>query len=497
MPFVSVQFFVFLLLAFVLYWHLFSKKLFSQNIFLLLAGFIFYAAWNPVFLLLLVFLSTSDYSIGLYIEKTNKQRHKFLLFLISIFINIGVLIIFKYLNFFADSLVKLGSILGFTLNIRYLNIILPLGLSFYVLKSLGYVIDVYKSRVHAEKNYLNHLLFVSFFPQLLAGPIDRAKNLLPQLNKLRVFDYSLIVRGFQLILVGLFKKIVIADNLVPLVSALFDTPEQAGSGQLILGTIAFAIQLYCDFSGYSDMAIGTGRLFGLESVKNFNRPYFSTSISGFWSRWHISLSFWFRDYVFLPIAWFLSDKMKKNKYFGVKTEFILYAIAVTITFLLTGLWHGANYTFIVWGLIFALFLIIVRAWQNKVRKLRKRLKIRKNNIVLTAISVLITFSAVSFNWIFFRSEHLASAFERINVIFTKTSRIGLPDWDASISKPWLFLSCLMMFILMEIFSAGGNLDEKLYKSKTSIRWIFYFALACGILFAGAFNLNQGFYYSKF
>ncbi len=397
MLFNSIGFVIFLPIVFLLYWFVFGKNLKLQNILLLVASFYFYACWDWRFLFLLLFSIGLDYVSGIKIENSpTKNRATFWLTL-SIVINLGFLGFFKYYNFFADSFKILLEKLGFHADIWVLKVILPVGISFYTFHGLSYVIDIYKKKIKAERNWVDYSLFVSYFPLLVAGPIERATHLLPQVKKTRIFSYEQATDGMRQILWGFFKKMVIADNCSPIVNEIFANYHTQSASNLVLGTVLFAFQIYGDFSGYSDIALGTSRLFGIELLKNFNFPYFSRDIAEFWRRWHISLSSWFRDYLYIPLGGSKGGlKMK------IRNTFII--------FLVSGFWHGANWTFIIWGGLNALFFMPLLIFEKN-----------RNNMEVVAmgklvpnfkeiLQILLTFSLTCFAWIFFRSASVTDAF---------------------------------------------------------------------------------------
>jgi len=343
MLFNSLNFAIFLPIVFALYWCA-GKSLKIQNYLLLTSSYFFYACWDFRFLFLLIFSTLLDYYSGLKISGSqNPQTKKFWLWA-SIGINLGFLGVFKYYNFFAGSFATAAASLGFTVNPHILNIILPVGISFYTFHGLSYIIDIYKERIKPEINFVDYSLFVSFFPLLVAGPIERATHLLPQIKRSRKFNYLKTVDGLRQILWGLFKKVVIADQCAGYANTIFDNPDHYHGSTLILGALFFTFQIYGDFSGYSDIALGTARLFGFELLKNFSFPYFSRDIAEFWRRWHISLSTWFRDYLYIPLG-----GSKGGIWMKVRNTFII--------FLVSGFWHGANWTFIAWGFLNALYIM--------------------------------------------------------------------------------------------------------------------------------------------
>jgi alginate O-acetyltransferase complex protein AlgI len=344
MLFNSISFAIFLPVVFLLYWFFTKGNLKLQNILLLVASYFFYACWDYRFLFLLIFSTLLDYFTGLKIyEAKGKHKKKFWLWL-SICINLGFLGVFKYYNFFVSSFAEALSSFGLHINYSTLNVILPVGISFYTFHGLSYVLDIYNNKIKPNRNFINYSVFVSFFPLLVAGPIERATHLLPQIERKREFDYSKAIDGLRQILWGLFKKIVIADNCAEYANLIFNNSDQYGGSTLLLGAIFFTFQIYCDFSGYSDIALGTARLFGIDLLRNFAFPYFSRDIAEFWRRWHISLSSWFRDYLYIPLGGSKGGTLKK-----VRNTFII--------FLVSGFWHGANWTFIVWGLLNAIYIM--------------------------------------------------------------------------------------------------------------------------------------------
>ena len=333
MFFNSLSFAIFLPIVFLLYWFVFNKNKSWQNSLLIVASYYFYACWDWRFLFLLVFSTLLDYYTGLMIEKNQSPSKRKFWFWLSIIINLGFLGVFKYYNFFATSFTELINGFGFQVNPLLIQVILPVGISFYTFHGLSYVIDIYKKRITAERNFIDYSLFVSYFPLLVAGPIERATHLLPQVKVKREFNFQKAKEGVHQIIWGLVKKVVIADSCAMYANEIFNNHEQMNSLSLILGAIYFAFQIYGDFSGYSDIALGTSKLFGIDLLKNFNFPYFSRDIAEFWRRWHISLSSWFRDYLYIPLG-----GSKGGKWMQVRNTFII--------FLVSGFWHGANWTFI-------------------------------------------------------------------------------------------------------------------------------------------------------
>ncbi|MBN1987260.1 MAG: MBOAT family protein, partial [Prolixibacteraceae bacterium] len=344
MLFNSIDFAIFLPVVFFLYWFVTSKNLPVQNAFLILVSYVFYGWWDWRFLSLIVFSSGVDYLVGIYLAKSKIQRNRKILLLISIVVNLGFLGFFKYFNFFTESFARAFTLFGKTIEPTTLNIILPVGISFYTFQTLSYSIDIYKRKIEPTNDVVSFFAFVSFFPQLVAGPIERAAHLLPQFYTKRTFEYTKAFDGVKQIFWGLFKKMVIADNCALIVNQIFDNYTNYSGSTLLLGTFFFAFQIYGDFSGYTDIAIGTARLFGFELKQNFAYPYFSRDIAEFWRRWHISLTSWFRDYLYIPLG-----GSRGGTWMKIRNTFIV--------FLVSGLWHGANWTFIVWGIFNAVLFL--------------------------------------------------------------------------------------------------------------------------------------------
>ena len=437
MLFNSLEFLLFLPIVFSLYWFVFNKNLKIQNTLILVSSYMFYGWWDSRFLTL-IFLSTIvDFSIGLNIAKTSPRKKQKALLWCSILFNLSVLGFFKYYNFFVDSWLELLRSVGYEIkSVWTLNIILPVGISFYTFQTMSYTIDIYRKKLKPTKDFIAFASFVSFFPQLVAGPIERATNLLPQILRKRVFKYEQGVQGLRLILWGMFKKVVIADSLAPMVDDIFNNYQDFGGGTLWLGAIYFAFQIYCDFSGYSDIAIGTAKLFGIELMSNFKFPYFSRNVGEFWRRWHISLSSWFRDYLYIPIG-----GSKKGKWKSVRNIFII--------FLVSGFWHGANWTFIIWGLFHALLFLPSFIFKTN-RKYTSSI-IGENYLLPTPKELLqvgTTFILVTIGWVFFRSESLNHAWNYLSGMF-------LGDNFSVFS--FLFLKYLLLLSLF------GALDFIFYK----------------------------------
>ena len=405
MFFNSFSFAIFLPIVFLLYWFVFNKTKSSQNAILILASYYFYSCWDWRFLFLLVFSTFLDYFTGIQIEKSSKESSRKFWFWLSISINLGFLGIFKYYNFFAASFSEALNGIGLQTSPLLLNMILPVGISFYTFHGLSYVIDIYLKRIKAEYNFIDYSLFVSFFPLLVAGPIERATHLLPQIKVRRSFDFQKAREGSYQFLWGLFKKVVIADSCATYANAIFDHSESMNSLSLVLGAVYFAFQIYGDFSGYSDMALGMSKMLGIDLLRNFNYPYFSRDIAEFWRRWHISLSSWFRDYVYIPLGGSKGSKAKQ-----VRNVFII--------FIISGFWHGANWTYLAWGFLNALYflpLLLLNSNRNNIEAIRLSWNW---NSAGTFLSILSTFALTCFAWIFFRAKSISAAFDYIGRLFS-------------------------------------------------------------------------------
>lgn len=407
MLFNSISFAIFLPIVFAAYWFLLKKNYRWQNALLLVASFYFYASWDYRFLFLLMFSIALDFFSAIQIENSkSKSTAKFWLIL-SIGINLGFLGFFKYYNFFAQNFADLLMNFGFKANIWTLKVILPVGISFYTFHGLSYIIDVYKKCIPAERNPVEYALFVSYFPLLVAGPIERATHLLPQVKKPRSFSYEKAADGMRQILWGLFKKMVIADNCAPIVNDIFSHYQHESGSNLALGAVLFAFQIYGDFSGYSDIALGVSRLFGIELLRNFAFPYFSRDIAEFWRRWHISLSSWFRDYLYIPLG-----GSKGGLWMKIRNTFII--------FLVSGFWHGANWTFIIWGGLNALFFLPLLVAQKNRHNLEVVAMGRLLPSFRDVFNIIFTFSLVTFAWIFFRAASFSEAVHYISGLFSRS-----------------------------------------------------------------------------
>jgi alginate O-acetyltransferase complex protein AlgI len=479
MLFNTLDFAIFFPIIFIFYWFFCNKNLKVQNILLLVSSYYFYACWDYRFLFLLFFSTFLDYFTAIKICDSENKKVKTFWFWLSIGVNLGFLGFFKYYNFFVSSFQDLFENFGVHFNPWTLKIILPVGISFYTFHGLSYVIDIYKGRIKAEKNFVDYSVFVSFFPLLVAGPIERATHLLPQIKKQRIFSYSKSVDGLRQILWGLFKKIVIADQCAEHANAIFNNYEDYSSLGLVMGAIFFAFQIYGDFSGYSDIALGTARLFGIELLRNFAFPYFSRDIAEFWRRWHISLSTWFKDYLYIPLGGSSGGNLMR-----IRNTFII--------FLVSGFWHGANWTFIVWGLLNALFImpsIIFKSNRNNIEIVAANSKLPS---LKELFSILTTFALTTFAWIFFRSLTLTEAILFIKRIFSFEA-VGLTPLKVRSD----LIICIIIFFIIEWIGrreqfALANFGLKWNKK---IRYALYFILIVTFFWFG--GKEQQFIYFDF
>lgn len=472
MLFNSFEFAIFLPIVFLLYWFVFNKSIKLQNFFLLVVGYVFYGWWDWRFLFLIAFSTLFDFTIGIQLDKTTNDRKRKLLFIASCIVNIGFLGFFKYFNFFIKNFISAFETMGYHISTVSLKIILPVGISFYTFQSLSYTTDIYRRKMKPTTDFISFAAFISFFPQLVAGPIERAFHLLPQFHVKRNFNTQEAVNGMRQILWGLFKKIVIADTLSTYVDQIFASYDILPGSTLLLGAIYFSVQIYCDFSGYSSIAIGTARLFGFTLLQNFNYPYFSMSVAEFWRKWHISLTSWFRDYVYIP--------MGGSRGIVAKTMF-----NTLFVFTLSGFWHGANWTFIVWGLLNGLFII-----PNVLMKQNKNLNTTSTTRFFRIVSIIITFSLITFTWIFFRSNSLSEAFHYIACMFSKSLFKYPIQHGMSLTIP-------LITLLFSIEWLRKN-EVKAFLPQsfpTLFRWSLYLVMI--IVCLAFFKQNQSFIYFQF
>jgi D-alanyl-lipoteichoic acid acyltransferase DltB (MBOAT superfamily) len=473
---------VFFIIVFFIYYKSYDNLKF-QNILLLVSSYVFYGWWDWRFLSLIIISSISDYIIGKSIDNTVNHKERKRLLILSLMINLGILGFFKYYNFFTESFTDFIALFGFEANPFLLNIVLPVGISFYTFQTMSYTIDIYRGKMKSTNNLLQFMTFVSFFPQLVAGPIERAFHLLPQFNKKREFNLYEFKEGIKQSLWGLFKKIVIADNCAFYANQIFENSESYPGSVLAIGVVLFAFQIYGDFSGYSDIAIGISRMMGIDLMQNFKSPYLAENIQDFWRRWHISLSTWFRDYVYIPLG-----GSKVNSSFRR-------SINIIITFTVSGFWHGANWTFIIWGALHSLFYFVQTYYSRQM----KSVKILPEKIV-NAFSILITFIAVTLAWIFFRAESFDHAINYISEI-TSSSIIESPvsyfKLMGSSVKPFVIFLSIIYLSLFEITNRDASYSFQVGHFKTPVRTLIYCSLLLLILFFRATGGSIDFIYFQF
>ena len=479
MLFNSVDFAVFLPIVLTLFWLVpVQRSLRVQNILVTAASYLFYGWWDPRFLTLILFSTLVDYTVGIKLGTAEAPGRRKMLLWTSIIVNLGFLGFFKYCNFFADSFTAAFTMLGRPINTPSLNIVLPVGISFYTLQTLSYTIDVYRRKLEPTRDFWAFSAFVSFFPQLVAGPIERATNLLPQFQQPRTFDYAKAVDGLRQILWGLFTKVVIADNCATCANAVFNSSATHSGSTLVVGVIFFSFQVYGDFSGYSNIAIGTAKLFGFDLMRNFAYPYFSRDIAEFWRRWHISLSTWFRDYLYIPLGGSRGGSWGRFR-------------NTMAIFLVSGLWHGANWTFVAWGALNAIFFLPLllmnrnRSYTDTVAADRALPTLRELG------SMLFTFGLTTFAWIFFRAESIGHAVSYVAGIFSPT----LLSWPHVL--PLDVVALVALFVATEWHGrlqpyAIANLG---FQWPRAVRWGLYYGICLAIVAIG--GEQQDFIYFQF
>jgi alginate O-acetyltransferase complex protein AlgI len=477
MFFNSLAFAIFLPIVFFLYWFVFNKTKSTQNALLIVASYYFYSCWDWRFLFLLVFSTFLDYYTGIQIEKGKSEGSRKFWFWLSILVNLGFLGIFKYYNFFAASFSELLNSVGVQASPILLNVILPVGISFYTFHGLSYVIDIYYKRIKAEYNFIDYSLFVSYFPLLVAGPIERATHLLPEIKVKREFDLKKAKEGIYQIIWGLVKKVVIADTCATYANAIFDHYTSMNSFSLILGAIYFAFQIYGDFSGYSDIALGVSKLFGLDLLRNFNYPYFSRDIAEFWRRWHISLSSWFRDYLYIPLG-----GSKGGLWMKIRNTFIIFVVS--------GFWHGANWTYIAWGFINGMYflpLLLSNSNRNNMDTIQLKFDFDSAKVVL---SIFYTFLLTCIAWVFFRARTITDAVLYLKRIITNRE-FNFQYLDNE-RYSYELLGMIGLFVLVEWFNR--NKIEPLSGKRSLLKIA---AAILAIIAFGTFSDYKEFIYFQF
>jgi D-alanyl-lipoteichoic acid acyltransferase DltB (MBOAT superfamily) len=458
---------------------------------LLAASCYFYMFFKPVYILILGFTILIDYYAGILLEQENDKAKKKKYLVMSLIANIGVLAVFKYYNFLNGNITGLADYFGMKNPIPYLNILLPIGLSFHTFQAMSYTIEVYRGHQKAERHFGIYSLYVMFYPQLVAGPIERPQNVLHQFHEEHTFNYENAVSGLRLMLWGMFKKVVIADRLAVVTDMVFNAPEQQSAVATVIASVLFTFQIFCDFSGYSDIALGSARVMGFHLMKNFDRPYSSVTISEFWRRWHISLSTWFRDYLYIPLG--------GNRVPYMRRQFNLFVV-----FLVSGLWHGADWKFIIWGALHGVFLVLANVTYDLRLKVRKAIGLEGVPWLNRLVQQSETFVLVTIAWIFFRANNMHDALVMIGKIpaffgeVATMARTG--NWNYGIPiAPFRLALCFVVIAILEsvhLLQRNGNVAEMIDRKPTIVRWVVYYTLLLAIIYLGVFS-NREFIYFQF
>jgi len=473
MEFNSIAFLLFFPTVVVFYF-LFPQK--YRWFWLLIVSYFFYMMWSAKFLILIFISTLITYLSGLLMGKYNNKKRLFLV--LSLLINLGILFFFKYFNFFNDSLNSLYSYFNIDWSSSRIDVLLPVGISFYTFQALSYSIDVYRNNIEPEKHFGKYALFVSFFPQLVAGPIEKSKDLLPQFNIKHKFDYDRIKEGLILMLWGFFKKVVIADRLAVLVNTVYNSPENHQGVTLVIASVFFAFQIYCDFSSYTDIAIGAAKVMGFNLRKNFDRPYFSKSIPEFWRRWHISLGAWFKEYLYFPLGGNRKGKLRTN-------------LNIMIVFIVSGLWHGASWNFVIWGGLHGIYQVIETTTYGYRTKMVERFNIDRTSVGHKFYRIMLTFMLVVFAWVFFRANTLTDSvyiFKNLFVFNFWTIFDG-SIFNLGLDKNEFIVAVFSLLILLsyEIYERKNNIFKDLNSFNIAIRWSFYLAAIFGIILFGIYG----------
>ena len=490
MSFNSIRFLVFYTVVVTLFFALRHR---FRWMLVLVASLFFYMSWRAEYIVPIRFSAVIDYWASLQMAKRDTQAQRKPFLIVSLLSNLGLLFSFKYFNFLNGSAREVVEAFGGSYPIPYLDVLLPVGISFYTFQTMSYSLDVYWGRMKPEKHFGIYMLFVCYFPQLVAGPIERAENLLHQFKQTVRFDHARIVSGLKLMAWGMFKKVMIADRVAVMVNHVYNTPGQHEGPAYILATVLFAVQIYCDFSGYSDIAIGAARVMGVDLMRNFRSPYFSKNISEFWRRWHISLSTWFRDYVYIPLG-------------GNRTVKWRWYYNLFITFFLSGIWHGANWTFVVWGALHGFYLIFAIVSAGARESLGRRLGLGRVPVLNTAIQIATTFVLACFGWVFFRANSISDAFTILGGMgdgwagFTSAdARLLYAPWfGAGFSDMALAVGSITVLIVVDILQGlPGGVTGLLATRPAWQRWTVYYGLVGSMIFLGAYYATVQFIYFQF
>lgn len=475
MLFNSLAFMLFLPIVFIHYWilpHRFRWTL------LLVSSYYFYMSWNPKYVVLILFTTIVSFTAGIMMEKHQNSKYKKIILIIAALLCLGVLFFFKYFNFVSESISALLGNFAIKLNPITISLFLPVGISFYTFQTLSYVIDVYNGKIKAEHHFGYYATFVAFFPQLVAGPIERTDNLLPQIKEKKFFNYNQATYGLKLMMWGFFKKLCIADSIAVFVDSVYTSLESNTGFPMLFAVLGFSVQIYCDFSGYSDIAIGTAKLLGINLMTNFKSPYFSSSIREFWSRWHISLSTYFRDYVYIPLGGNRQGKIRHN-------------INLMITFLISGLWHGANWTFVIWGGIHGIAQIVENTF------IKRQRDIKNNNIIWKTISIIVVYVFCTLAWVFFRADNITDAVFVLVHIFDGLSG-GKHYFNNSIGLNYYHgvkLGILItILVIYDYLSLKFDVIDMISKQKSLFRWTIYILLVMLVFLFATVNSNSFIYF---
>jgi len=481
MSFNSLSFIYFFIIVTIIHFALQHR---FRWVWLLCASYYFYLSWKPVYVILLILTTFTTYYACIQMGKSDVKSRRKIILILALFFNIGLLFLFKYYDFFNETLKTILGRLHLSYPINSFHFLLPVGISFYIFKSLSYTIDVYRGDIKPERHLGFLALYISFFPQILAGPIERAIKLLPQLYRKIDFHDGMVTNGLRLMLWGFFKKMVIADNLALLVDSVYNQPSQYQGASLVLATLFYTFQIYCDFSGYSDIAIGAAQVMGFTTMENFNRPYFSQSVPEFWRRWHISLSTWFRDYLYIPLG---GNRISSSRWY-----FNLF-----IVLLICGLWHGANWTFVAWGGVHGVYLILSAVTQKMRRKGCQMTGIDQFPKLHRSLRVAITFLLISFAWIFFRANTISDAFYLTTHLWTGWDRVSfqrIPFWEVLRFEFIVGISSIFVLLLVEKMQGDRDFAEMIFLKPIWIRWPLYYVLMLSILLLGHFGQRQFIYF---
>lgn len=473
MLFNSVEFLIFFPIVVTLYFVLPFRY---RWVLLLAASYYFYASWKLEYIFLIVASTLISYFTAILMARSERQARRTALLVISLVSNLGILFAFKYFNFVNDSLRVVFSQFNSAYNVPLFEVLLPVGISFYTFQALGYSIDVYRGKMEPEPNLGRYALFVSFFPQLVAGPIERAANLLPQFYQKFDFDEARISSGLRLMLWGMFKKVVIADRLGLYVNAVYNNPSDWEGWPVFVATYFFAFQIYCDFSGYTDIAIGAARVMGFDLMENFRRPYFARTPSEFWRRWHISLSSWFRDYLYIPLG-------------GSRVAVPRWYLNLMIVFVVSGLWHGAAWTFVVWGGLHGLYMVADVATRGLRARLAEQLGLNRRPTAQALVGVFITFNLVTLAWVFFRANSVADAFLLLNNLVPLTNLAGInAPWAGLVGDPAqqmaLSIGLIVLLVAVHLVQEQQWAVPRLWLRPVWFRWAAYLGLALAVMNLG-------------